>query len=149
MKNHCSWLSLLAHCTLLVVGSALVLAIVLAGASVALEGHQEAQAQESHPFNSQAVVPATEASRTGASFTGMVTDSHCGARHIRNSKQNSIDCAHACVRKGATYVLVDGDHRYKLIGNDSALAHLAGERANITGTRQGDTIIVDAADPVF
>lgn len=149
MKNHCSWLSLLAHCTLLVAASALAFAIVIAGASVALAGHQGAVAEEAQAATPKGVAPLTQSPAIASSFSGMVTDSHCGARHKRNSKQNSIDCAHACVRKGATYVLVDGDRRYTLIGNDPALAQLAGERANITGTRQGDTIIVDTVAPVF
>lgn len=149
MKNHCSWIGLLGHCTLLIVGFAFAFAIVLAGGSVALEGHQKALAQESQSTTSRDIVPATETPGVASTVSGMITDSHCGARHMRNSHQNSIDCAHACVRKGATYVLVDGDRRYTLIGNDSALARLAGERANVTGTRQGDTIIVDAAAPVF
>lgn len=149
MKTRCSWLSLLFNCTLLVAGTALAFAIILAGASVALAGHQQALAEEAQAGSSQEVAPLTETQRVGLTFSGMITDSHCGARHMRNSRQNSVDCAHACVRKGATYVLVVGDRRYTLIGNETVLAQLAGERANITGTRQGDTIIVDAAAPVF
>ena len=149
MKTRCSWLSLIVNCTLLVVGTALAFAIIMAGASVALAGHQQALVEEAQAGPSQEPAPLTETPRVGSTFSGMITDSHCGPRHMRNSRQNSIDCAHACVRKGATYVLVDGDRRYTLIGNEPVIAQLAGERANITGTRQGDTIIVDAAAPVF
>lgn len=144
MKLHCPWLSLLANCILLVSGAAFVFAIVLAGASVALAGHQAAEAQES-----QTAAPLVQPESGRSEFTGMVTDSHCGARHMRNSGQNSTECIRACVHRGATYVLVDGNHRYTLIGDDSAFAELAGERANVTGTRQGETIIVDAEAPVF
>jgi hypothetical protein len=149
VKNRCSWLSLIINCTLLAAGTALAFAIIVAGASVALAGHQQAMAEEAQAGTSQEAAPLTETPRVGSTFSGMITDSHCGARHMRNSRQNSIDCAHACVRKGATYVLVDGDRRYTLLGNELVVAKLAGERANITGTRQGDTIIVDAAAPVF
>jgi hypothetical protein len=139
-----TWLSLIVFCTLLVAGSALAFAVVIAGASVALASHQSTTVEEAQDIDSASVAPPS-----GKTFSGMITDSHCGPRHMRNTSQNSTDCARACVRKGATYVLVDGAHRYTLIGDDSALAQLAGERANVTGTRQGDTIIVNAAAPIF
>ena len=68
---------------------------------------------------------------------------------MRNSHLNSTECARECVRRGASYILVDGDRRYTLIGNDFAISQLAGERAKITGTRQGDAIVVDAANSMF
>lgn len=144
LKRRRPLLSLLVFCTLTVAGSALAFAVVIAGASVALANHQSAQVEEAQTLN-----PATPAPTSGKTFSGMITDSHCGARHMRNASQNSTDCARACVRKGATFVLVDGGHRYTLIGGDAALAELAGQRANVTGTRQGDTIIVNGAAPVF
>ena len=145
MAKKRTWFSLIVFCTLCVAGFALVFAVVIAGASVALASHQTAQIEEA-----QNVEPVRDASASsGKTFRGMITDSHCGARHMRNTSQSSTDCARACVRKGGTYVLVDGSRRYVLIGDDSAVAQLAGERANVTGTRQGDTIIVDAAAPIF
>jgi hypothetical protein len=144
LKRRRPLLSLLVFCTLTVAASALAFAIVIAGASVALASHQSAVSEEP-----QTLEPATASVPAGKAFNGMITDSHCGARHMRNSRQNSTDCARACVRKGATYVLVDGGRRYILIGGESALAELAGQRANVTGTRQGDTIIVDAVAPIF
>jgi hypothetical protein len=144
LKRRRPLLSLLMFCILAVAGSAFAFAVVIAGASVALANHQSPQAEEPQTFHPVTAVP------TGAkTFSGMITDSHCGARHRRNTRQSSTDCALACVRKGSTYVLVDGGQRYTLIGGDSALSQLAGQRANVTGTRQGDTIIVDAAAPMF
>lgn len=143
MKIHRPWLSLLIDCTLLALGTAVAFAMVLAGASIALAGHNSGQA------HAQTVVSPAPTPPDGLTFSGMVTDSRCGARHIRNSQQNSIECVKACVRKGATYVLVDGDRTYTLLGNESALAAVAGERAHITGTRQGDMISVDAAVPAL
>ena len=146
MKRRRPLLSLLMFCVLTVVASALAFAVVIAGASVALASHQSTSTQLE---DEQTLEPATRAETGGKTFSGMITDSHCGARHMRNTRQNSTDCARACVRKGATFVLVDGGHRYTLIGGDTVLAELAGQRANVTGTRQGDTIIVDAAAPIF
>ena len=144
MKRQRPLLSLLVFCALTVAGSALAFAVVIAGASVALANHQSASVEEA-----QTLDPATPAPTSGKTFSGMITDSHCGGRHMRNTSQNSTDCARACVRKGSTYVLVDGGHRYTLIGGDAAIAELAGQRANVTGTRQGDTIIVNGAAPIF
>jgi hypothetical protein len=145
VKRKRTWLSLIVFCILAVAGSALAFAVVVAGASVALADHQAMEAEELQGTEPQtAVLPGSD-----KTFNGMITDSHCGARHMRNTSQNSIDCARACVRKGATYVLVSGSRRYTLIGGETTLAALAGQRANVTGTRQGDTILVDAAAPVF
>ena len=145
MAKRRTWFSLIVFCTLTVAGSALAFAVVIAGASVALASHQTAQIEEAQNLDAVPAAPAA----SGKTFSGMITDSHCGARHMRNTSQTSTDCARACVRKGGTYVLVDGSRRYILIGGDSAVAQLAGERANVTGTRQGDTIIVDAAARIF
>src|SRR5437879_13611381 len=79
----------------------------------------------------------------------MITDSHCGARHLSNSHLGPAECARACVRKGASYVLVDGERRYTLTGGEDILGRLAGERVNVSGTRQGQTILVSSAAPVF
>lgn len=136
--------SVIVFCILAVAGSALAFAVVVAGASVALADHQASQAEDL-----QGTEPTPEIPGTDRTFNGMITDSHCGARHMRNTSQNSIGCARACVRKGAAYVLVSGSRRYTLVGGETTLAELAGQRANITGTRQGDTILVDAAAPVF
>jgi hypothetical protein len=142
-KNR-TWLSLLSFCVLTVLGAALALAVIVAGASVALASHQS-----SDPEEGQDVAPATAARQAGSTFTGMVTDSHCGARHMRKSNLSSADCARACYRKGASYLLVAGNRRYTLIAGESALDKLVGQRANIVGSLQGDTIIVDSAAPIF
>jgi hypothetical protein len=143
LKKRHSWLSLILFCTMMVAGSALAFAVVIAGASVALANHQSTVAEETQALEQAATATSDK------TFSGMITDSHCGPRHMRNTSQNATECARGCVRKGAMYVLVDGSHRYTLIGGDSAIAQLAGERATITGTRQGDTILVDAAVPMF
>jgi hypothetical protein len=142
-KNR-TWLSLLTFCVLTVLGAALALAVIVAGASVALASHQNSDAEEA-----QGVAPATAARQAGSNFTGMITDSHCGARHMRKSNMSSADCARACYRKGASYLLVAGNRRYTLIAGEAALDKLVGQRANIVGNLQGDTIIVDSAAPLF
>ena len=68
-------------------------------------------------------------------------------REVMATSVTKIDaeCARACFRHGASYVLVNGDRRYTLVGGESALSKLAGERANVIGTRQGDAILVNSA----
>lgn len=148
MEYHRSWISLVGYCLATTLVAALVLAVILAGGSVALASHQSADAGP-EPQDTHSAGPLTPAPHSGTKFSGMITDSHCGARHMRNSHQNSAECARACFRRGASYVLIDGDRRYTLIGSESALGKLAGERANVFGAIQGDTIIVDAAEPLF
>jgi hypothetical protein len=139
-----SWFSLVSYCFVTAVAAGLLFAIVIAGASVALASHQSESADQA-----ENPAPLSQPEHSGTEFTGMITDSHCGARHMRSSHQNSAECARACFRRGATYVLVDGDHRYLLIGGDDFVGKLAGERAHVIGTRQGDAIVVDSASPIF
>ena len=121
--------------------ASLAFATIVAGASVALASHHTEGVGE----EGRAVIPATPAPEAGTSFTGVITDSHCGARHLRSSQRNAAECARACFRRGASYVLVDGDRRYTLIGGETTLSKLAGQRVNIIGTRQGDAILVNSA----
>jgi len=147
VKHHRSWISLVGYCLGAALVAGLAFAIVLAGASVALASHRSES--DSAADDAREAAPITPSPQVGTTFTGMVTDSHCGARHMRNSHQNAAECARACFRKGASYVLVNGDQRYTLVGGEDTLSKLAGERANVIGTRQGDTILVDSAAAPF
>jgi len=76
------------------------------------------------------------------SFTGEVSDAMCGAKHMGPA----ADCTRGCVSKGSKYALVVGDKVYTLDTSDKAaldhLNKLAGEKAKVTGTLNGDTIEV-------
>jgi hypothetical protein len=141
VKNHRSWISLVGFCMGTVLLASLALATIVAGASVALASHRAEGTSE----EGREVIPTTPPAEAGTTFTGMITDSHCGARHMRTSHQTSAECARACFRRGASYVLVDGDRRYTLVGGETWLSKFAGERVNIIGTRQGDAILVNSA----
>lgn len=88
------------------------------------------------------VVSAAAAGKT-QTFTGEVSDSMCGAKHMM---ANKAECTRACVQKGSKYALVSGDKVYTLETSDKAalakLNSLAGENAKVTGTAEGDTITV-------
>lgn len=167
MKHKRSWISLVGYCLMTAFGAALVFAIIVAGGSVALASHQTASVEEMQnnlsavpqsssemqtvaqvqPSGQPTEAPAVPQHSDLATFSGLVTDSYCGARHQRHSNLRPEDCARMCLRNGAAYVLVDGDHRYKLSGSEDSLSKLLGTRASITGTRQGETISVSAAGP--
>jgi len=53
-----------------------------------------------------------------------------------------------CVRNGSRYVLVEGNKRYALTGNEGHLDALAGQRVKIAGTLNGNTIKVDSTSSV-
>ena len=144
MRRNRTWFSLVSYCVVMAFAAALVFAIIIAGGSVALASHQNAAAEDG-----KEVTPATPAPQAGTTFTGMITDSHCGARHKRRSNMTSAECARACFREGASYVLIDGNRRYTLVGGEGALNKLLGERARVIGTLQDDAIVVDSAAPLL
>lgn len=77
-------------------------------------------------------------------YSGMVTDSICGARHVKHPEFDSPKCTRECVRTGAKYMLIDGDQSYSLEGNFAQLAQFAGQRAKVSGSLQGKTIRVSS-----
>jgi hypothetical protein len=83
-----------------------------------------------------------ESGASSQTFAGMITDSHCGARHSMKSGKSSAECARSCVRNGAHYLLVDGEKNHMLEGNLTQLEKLAGERVEVVGMLEGDTIKV-------
>jgi hypothetical protein len=86
--------------------------------------------------------------QTGANtFVGMLSDSTCGPRHKMMDK-SAEECARACQRAGAKYVLVAGDKVYGLSGPSNDLAYLAGQKVKVTGSAQGSVISVTAVAPI-
>jgi hypothetical protein len=90
------------------------------------------------------VSPLLAAGKT-QTFTGEVSDAMCGAKHMEGSP---AQCTKACVRQGSKYALVVGDKVYTLDTNDKAalgmLDELAGQKATVSGTANGDSIAVSA-----
>jgi hypothetical protein len=81
-------------------------------------------------------------------FSGLITDDHCGARHDMDSDKSPTECTKMCVRNGSRYLLVQGDRRFVLEGNERRLEEQAGQRTNITGSLDGNTIKVSSASAV-
>lgn len=132
MKTNGSWFSLLTFCASASLAAALALAFVFTGAStlLAVAAPATAAAEDSNPAVQQPM------------FSGVITDSQCGARHPQESGKSPAECTLACVRNGGKYALVNGDRKYALDGNADELSHWAGQRATLAGTRSGDTIKV-------
>ncbi len=83
------------------------------------------------------------AAAKSSTLTGVIGDSMCGAKHMGG--ESPAECTRACVKQGSAYALVVGDKVYKLKGGDAAaLDKLAGEKATVTGTVDGDTIEVSS-----
>lgn len=78
-------------------------------------------------------------------FTGEVGDAMCGRKHMEGT---AAECTRTCVQHGSKYALVVGDKIYPLdIADKAALTTLdqqAGKRVTVTGTLQGDEILVSS-----
>jgi hypothetical protein len=84
----------------------------------------------------------TPSSAQPQSYEGVVTDTHCGAKHSAVIGATATDCAILCVRAGERFLLVDGDSSYLLEGDSQALKQAAGQRVKILGTLNGRKISV-------
>ncbi len=124
MNTRSVWLEILLLATAVALGLALFLATLGAAAGVA--AGQTTQLRTS----------------TTQSFEGMVTCSHCGAKHQPALDRSASTCVRVCVHGGASFALVDNEIVYVLDGDLSSLKSLAGQRARVTGVRTGNTIKV-------
>lgn len=71
-------------------------------------------------------------------ITGVVSDSHCGAKHAVAGNAN---CIEHCVSGGATYILVSNGKVYQLDAQDK-FKGLGGKEVTVTGKLKGDSIAV-------
>jgi hypothetical protein len=71
-------------------------------------------------------------------ITGVVSDSHCGAKH---STAGNAECIEHCVTGGATYILVSNGKVYQLDSQDK-FKGLGGKEVTVTGKLKGDSIAV-------
>lgn len=68
------------------------------------------------------------------SYQGVVTDTHCYAKHSASLAANAGDCTIRCVRAGEQFALVDGESTYLLEGDPVILKQSAGRRVKVVGT---------------
>jgi len=131
MKANRFWIEVITLCAGVAFGLALALAIV--GAAVVASGQT--------PEPSQSAAPPAE------TYVGMVTCSHCLAKHSAKIGATATDCARICIHDGAKFTLVDGDQTYLLEGDPAVLKRVAGERVRIVGARNGESITVASVAP--
>src|SRR5947207_15817336 len=78
MQPKRSWISLIGSCLLMSLGAALAFAVIVAAGSAALAGRQSSEGP-------QLTSPASSEVAPGGLYQGVVTDSHCGAGHLKHS----------------------------------------------------------------
>ena len=81
----------------------------------------------------------------GKTFTGVVSDSHCGAKHSTASEE-AAKCVSHCVEMGADYVLVSEGKVYKL-DNQAEFKEYAGKAVKVTGVEADGSIKVESVEP--
>lgn len=90
-----------------------------------------------------AMIAIFAASSFAAEITGFIGDSMCGAKHKAGTAADAT-CATACIKKGATAVLVTTEGKVYTIDDASQkkVANFVGKTATINGNVSGDTITV-------
>lgn len=86
------------------------------------------------------------ASAAPQSFTGVLSDSMCGAKHMIPGKTDA-ECTRECVKANSKYALVVDKKVYTLAGSLDGAPPLAGKRVQVTGEKSGDTITVKSISP--
>ncbi|HUA22348.1 MAG TPA: hypothetical protein VMB25_26565 [Bryobacteraceae bacterium] len=82
----------------------------------------------------------------GASLTGTISDSMCGATHP--SGVPAKQCTLGCVKKGAKYVLVSDGKVYQISNQKNpGLMKYAGNSVKVSGKVAGDSITISKIAP--
>src|SRR5579862_1653589 len=130
MRTHRIWIEIVMFGSAIAFALALVFAMIVATASAAV-GQMKASSVDTLPTGSRA-------------YEGMVTCSHCGARHSAKLAQSATTCVRVCVHGGAQFALVNSESVYLFDGSVDALKPIAGQRAKIVGNLDGNTIKVQS-----
>ena len=89
---------------------------------------------------------AADAPRT---FTGVITDTLCGAGHAMMKAQSDASCVKLCVKGSGQYALFDGQNGFKLTDQKTP-AKFAAQKVKVVGTydEKAKTIKVSSIEPV-
>lgn len=81
-------------------------------------------------------------------FTGVITDTMCGANHSQMGVKPDSKCVRECVKAGSKYALLTGKNVYTL-SDQKTPDKYAGEKVTVTGTldQKTHTIAVDRIEP--
>jgi len=80
-----------------------------------------------------------------STWTGVVSDSHCGLKHSKASAQAAA-CVEKCVAGGGKYVFVADGKLYQVEPQDK-FRGLGGKAVTVKGSIAGDTITADSVEP--
>lgn len=135
-------LKILALTIAIACASAIFIASVGAGARAGYNEPKSALSAQSSAVQSELVRPDVNQQ----TYEGIITDTHCSAKHSAAFGKTAADCTRACVHSGEQFALVDGDKMYVLEGKPAALKRAAGARVKIAGTLTRDTISVTSVN---
>jgi hypothetical protein len=87
-------------------------------------------------------------SAQAATFTGVITDTMCGAKHGMMKNQSDAECARMCAKGQYGYALFDGTTVLKL-SDQRTPAKYAAQKVKVTGTldEKTHTIKVISIEP--
>ena len=129
MKMNRVWIEIVLLGT--AIACALALLIATVGAAAGAAAGEVGTPQERPATSEQA-------------YVGMVTCSHCGAKHSAVLGHTATDCVRICVHGGASFALVDANTTYLLKGDLDSLKGLAGQRVRVMGALNGKTITISS-----
>jgi hypothetical protein len=83
-----------------------------------------------------------------ATFTGVITDTHCSGNHTMLKGQSDAACVKLCVKGSGEYALFDGQKTLRLSDQKNP-AKFAGQKVTVVGAYQEKTgtIKVSAIQP--
>lgn len=142
MKVNRFWIEIIALTS--AVACALALLLATFGAATASDDAGLPSADPEAQSNSLHTTATTAAQPQEQNYEGMITDTHCGARHEAAIGRTASDCTRVCVHAGAQFALVNGDKIYILTGDLERLKLSAGQRSKVVGTLNGGTIAVSS-----
>ena len=155
MKAGRSSIALITFCTVAAIAAALAFAALFASAALAFGIARSNSIDDKQPRAESVTFPVDAPQEKVAqdsgtqTFSGVVTDERCGARHQPGSDKSPAECANMCVNKGSRYALVNGDKSFLLENRTEELGKLAGQRVNVVGSRDGGTIRVVDVSPTM
>jgi hypothetical protein len=82
-------------------------------------------------------------------FTGVVTETMCGAKHTMMKDQPDDKCIKMCVKGSSEYALFDGQNVFKL-SDQTKPARFSAQKVKVTGTldQKNKTIKVTSIEPL-
>jgi hypothetical protein len=82
-------------------------------------------------------------------FTGVITDTMCGAKHTMMKDQPDDKCIRMCVKGSSEYALFDGQNIFKL-SDQTKPAKFPAQKVKVTGTLdpKTKTIKISSIEPI-